>query len=34
VNIMRDWKVCLKEYLDNYYRGYLKETETLVAQEG
>lgn len=24
VNIMRDWKVCLKEYLDNYYTGYLK----------
>jgi dTDP-4-dehydrorhamnose reductase len=23
VNIMRDWKVCLKEYLDNYYQGYL-----------
>lgn len=23
VNVMRDWKTCLKEYLDNYYRGYL-----------
>ncbi|MBX9866152.1 MAG: NAD(P)-dependent oxidoreductase [Burkholderiales bacterium] len=23
VNIMRDWKVCLKEYLDNYYVNYL-----------
>ncbi|MFD2919394.1 SDR family oxidoreductase [Terrimonas rubra] len=23
VNIMRDWKVCLKEYLENYYTGYL-----------
>ena len=23
LNIMRDWKVCLKEYLDNYYQGYL-----------
>ncbi len=22
-NIMRDWKACLKEYLDNYYQGYL-----------
>jgi dTDP-4-dehydrorhamnose reductase len=22
-NIMRDWKVCLKEYLENYYQGYL-----------
>jgi dTDP-4-dehydrorhamnose reductase len=24
VNIMRDWRVALKEYLDNYYEGYLK----------
>jgi dTDP-4-dehydrorhamnose reductase len=23
VNIMRDWKICLREYLDNYYKGYL-----------
>jgi len=23
VNIMRDWKVCLQEYIDNYYKGYL-----------
>jgi dTDP-4-dehydrorhamnose reductase len=23
VNIMRDWKVCLKEYIDSYYQGYL-----------
>ncbi len=23
VNIMRDWKVCLQEYLENYYKGYL-----------
>ncbi|NVO20133.1 MAG: NAD(P)-dependent oxidoreductase [Bacteroidetes bacterium] len=23
LNIMRDWKVALKEYLDNYYSGYL-----------
>lgn len=22
-NIMRDWKVCLQEYIDNYYPGYL-----------
>lgn len=22
-NIMRDWKVCLQEYIDNYYQGYL-----------
>ena len=23
INIMRDWKVCLKEYLDKYYKNYL-----------
>lgn len=23
LNIMRDWKVCLAEYLENYYKGYL-----------
>lgn len=23
VNIMRDWKICLKEYLDEYYQDYL-----------
>lgn len=23
VNFMRDWRVCLKEYLENYYQGYL-----------
>lgn len=23
VNIMRDWKVCLKEYLNDYYKDYL-----------
>lgn len=22
-NIMRDWRVCLREYLDDYYQGYL-----------
>ncbi|PJK27659.1 SDR family oxidoreductase [Minwuia thermotolerans] len=22
-NIMRDWRVCLREYLDEYYQGYL-----------
>jgi dTDP-4-dehydrorhamnose reductase len=22
-NVMRDWKICLREYLDNYYQGYL-----------
>ena len=24
INIMRDWKVSLKEYLENYYTDYLK----------
>ena len=24
VNMMRDWKISLKEYLENYYQGYLK----------
>lgn len=24
VNIMRDWKLCLKEYLEDYYKDYLK----------
>ncbi|MDT9599690.1 SDR family oxidoreductase [Sphingosinicella rhizophila] len=23
LNVMRDWRVCLDEYLDEYYRGYL-----------
>jgi dTDP-4-dehydrorhamnose reductase len=23
MNIMRDWRVCLKEYLDNFYKDYL-----------
>jgi dTDP-4-dehydrorhamnose reductase len=23
VNIMRDWHVCLKEYVERYYQGYL-----------
>ena len=23
VNIMRDWKICLKEYVEEYYQGYL-----------
>ncbi len=23
LNNMRDWKICLKEYLDEYYQGYL-----------
>jgi dTDP-4-dehydrorhamnose reductase len=24
VNIMRDWKVCLQEYISSYYKGYLE----------
>lgn len=24
VNIMRDWRICLKEYVGDYYRGYLQ----------
>jgi len=24
VNIMRDWREALKEYLDNYYKGYIE----------
>jgi dTDP-4-dehydrorhamnose reductase len=24
LNIMRDWRVCLDEYIENYYRDYLK----------
>jgi dTDP-4-dehydrorhamnose reductase len=23
MNVMRDWRVCLVEYLQNYYQGYL-----------
>jgi dTDP-4-dehydrorhamnose reductase len=23
LNVMRDWKVCLKDYIGEYYRGYL-----------
>jgi len=23
MNLMRDWRVALKEYIDNYYTGYL-----------
>ncbi len=25
LNIMRDWKICLQEYLDSYYQSYLPE---------
>jgi dTDP-4-dehydrorhamnose reductase len=23
LNLMRDWRLCLQEYIDNYYQGYL-----------
>ena len=23
LNIMRDWKICLKEYINKYYKNYL-----------
>ena len=28
VNIMRDWKICLQEYISGYYADYLVETTT------
>jgi dTDP-4-dehydrorhamnose reductase len=27
VNIMRDWKICLKEYIDGYYKNYLRKSK-------
>jgi len=27
VNIMRDWRVALKEYIDSYYKGYLTQIQ-------
>jgi dTDP-4-dehydrorhamnose reductase len=33
VNIMRDWKVCLEEYLQNYYQGYLEPKATSAIQQ-
>ena len=24
LNVMRDWRVCLRDYVDNYYQDYLK----------
>ena len=24
VNIMRDWRVCLREYISEHYKGYLE----------
>lgn len=26
-NIMRDWQICLREYLDSYYQGYLNDVK-------
>jgi dTDP-4-dehydrorhamnose reductase len=25
MNIMRDWKICLKEYISNYYSNYFNQ---------
>jgi len=25
VNVMRDWRICLKEYVENYYQGYFND---------
>jgi dTDP-4-dehydrorhamnose reductase len=25
ISIMRDWKICLKEYVEGYYKNYLKD---------
>ena len=25
VNLMRDWRICLKEYIEEYYQGYLND---------
>lgn len=25
LNIMRDWRIALKDYLDNYYKGYFEQ---------
>ncbi len=32
MNIMRDWKVALKEYIDDYYTGYLDGKITIVKE--
>jgi dTDP-4-dehydrorhamnose reductase len=32
LNIMRDWKVALKEYLDNYYSENTRRQPTLSCQ--
>lgn len=26
-NVMRDWQICLREYLDSYYQGYLNDVK-------
>ena len=32
VNIMRDWKICLQEYVSEYYDNYLVESGTANIQ--
>jgi dTDP-4-dehydrorhamnose reductase len=27
MNVMRDWRICLREYIENYYNGYLEFNE-------
>lgn len=29
-NIMRDWRVCLKEYLNSYFENYLNQSDSFV----
>jgi hypothetical protein len=33
MNIMRDWKIALKEYIDDYYTDYLKEKNIYSVKE-
>ncbi len=33
MNIMRDWKVALKEYINDYYLDHLKEKNIYPVQE-
>ena len=30
LNVMRDWRIALKEYLQEYYRGYLQDRKSVV----
>ena len=33
VNIMRDWKICLEEYMENYYKGYLSNEKIATSHK-